>query len=134
MLDVTKLWDKTYLFSPSFTSFTRSEHIFFWTAVVFLVLGVAAKIVVWYTEAGRPKKVLFGRFFHLFLTSGLLLMLWYGARVEQVPWISAHISALLVFVVFFVWLVFIVSFFWRKYRKLEESWSEQKIKQKYLAR
>ena len=134
MLDVTKLWNKTYLFGPSFMGLTRSDKIFFWFAVVFLSTAIAAKVAMWYTEAGRPKKVLLGRIFHLFLTASLLLLLWYGARVEQIPWIATHISALLVFVLFFIWLGFIVSFFWRKYRRLEELWAEEKIKQKYLSR
>lgn len=131
--DFTKLWDKTYLFGAP-AVLVRSDKIFFGIAVGMVVLAIVAKIVVWHSESGRPKKFFMNRIFHLLFTIGLLLLMWYGARVEQIPWISAHFTALVVLVIFLVWLGFIARYYWRDYRNLERIWAEEKIKQKYLAR
>jgi len=134
MLDFTKLWDKIYLFGPGFGIMSRSDRIIFWIGAVFVVLGVAAKIGAWYMEPGRPRKILLSRLFHLFLTAGLSLLVWYGARDQLIPWISTHFTALLVLAIHFVWAVFIGRYAWRDHRRQDRAWIEDKIKQKYLAR
>lgn len=134
MLDFTKLWNKIYLFGPNPVVLSRSDQIFFWLAAGFVVVGMAAKIVEWYLENGRPKKILLNRLFHLFFTSGLLLLIWYGARLQLIPWISAHFTALLVLAIFLVWLGFITRYYLRDYRDLEQRWKDEQIKNKYLSR
>ena len=134
MFDFTKLWDKRYLFGPNPFDLTRSDQIFLGIALAAVVLAFIAKIIVWRAERESPKKVLFSRLFHLFLTTGLLLGLWYGARVQRIPWIYTHFTALLVLAIGLVWSVFIARYYWRRYRPLEQSWKDDQIKRKYLSR
>ncbi len=134
MLDFTKLWDKRYLFGPNPFDLTRSDYIFLGIAIACVALAFIAKIIHWRAEKESPRKILFSRLFHLFLTTGLLLGLWYGARVQRIPWIYTHFTALLILVISLAWFGFIARFYWKRYRALAQSWKEEKIKFKYLAR
>ncbi|OGE76647.1 MAG: hypothetical protein A3C85_01535 [Candidatus Doudnabacteria bacterium RIFCSPHIGHO2_02_FULL_48_21] len=132
--DITKLWDKVYLFGPNPFTLSRSDQMFFYIAIGFVFLGLVAKILVWRAEDGSPKKFLFSRVFHLFFTVGLLLLLWYGARVERIPMIYTHFTVLILLVIWLVWLVFIFRYFLRQYRPQQRVFEEEKLKRKYLVR
>src|SRR3989344_2040515 len=131
MFDFTKFWNKIYLFGPNPLILSRSDYIFLGIAIVSVAFAFIAKIIVWRAERNSPRKILFSRLFHLFLTTGILLGLWYGARVQRIPWIYTHFSALLVLAVGLVWFVFIARFYWKQYRGLQQTWKDDKIKLKY---
>ncbi|OGE77735.1 MAG: hypothetical protein A2751_01605 [Candidatus Doudnabacteria bacterium RIFCSPHIGHO2_01_FULL_46_14] len=134
MVDVTKLWDKRYLFGPNPFDLARSDHIFFVLAITCVIIAAAAKIIVLRAERGSPKKILFGRVFHLFLTIGILLGIWYGARIERIPWIYTHFTALLLLIVGLVWFGFITRFYLRVHRSAQERWQDEQVKLQYLKR
>lgn len=132
MIDITKLWDKRYLFGPNPLELTRSDHIFLGLAIACAVLGIAAKIVVWRAQTGSPKQHLLGRLFHLWFTMGIGLAVWYGARIERIPWIYTHFTALLLLSVGAAWFVFIVRYYVRVYRSAQKFWEDEQLKNKYL--
>ena len=132
--DFTKLWSKTYLFGPAGFELSRSDKGFFFTAVVLIAAGLIFKFVQISREQGSPARLLLARFFHLFFTIGVFLLIWSGAREQGIPWVSTHFLALLLGVVFLVWLAFILRYYFGKHRSLTESWAEEKIKKKYLVR
>lgn len=134
MLDFTKFWDKRYLFGPNPFDLTRSDQIFFGIAIASVVLCAAAKIFVWRAERNSPKKNLFSRLFHLFLTMGIFLGVWYAARFERIPWIYTHFTALLILALGAVWFAFIARYYWKSYRNLQRDFNEEEIKRKYLSR
>lgn len=132
MFDVTKLWDKRYLFGPNPIDLTRSDHIFFWISLVFVVAAILSKIIASTQQNGSPKKFLMNRFFRAFLTMGILILLWTGARFENIPWLSTHILLLFLFLIWLVWLFFIAKYFLKDYRGQQENWESEQVKQKYL--
>ncbi len=134
IMDFTKLWDKQYLFGPNPLELSRSDNIFFWIALVFIVAGIAAKILAMKNQGGSPKNVLFGRFTRLFLTTGLLTLLWVGARFENIPWISIRFLVLAILLMWLVWLLFIGKYFVRDFRKRQKTWEDEELKRKYLPR
>ncbi|MDP3993536.1 MAG: hypothetical protein U1C57_00590 [Candidatus Doudnabacteria bacterium] len=134
MLDFTKLWDKTYLLGPNPIELQRSDQMFFVVSLAFILVSLLAKIFSYQSEAGSPKRFLLSRFFHVFLTSGALILLWFGSRFENIPMLSAHITVLLLLVIWLVWLIFIAKYFFKEYRVKQKQWEEEKVKRKYLAR
>ncbi|OGF02899.1 MAG: hypothetical protein A3J07_01475 [Candidatus Doudnabacteria bacterium RIFCSPLOWO2_02_FULL_49_13] len=135
MPDFTKLWDSVYLFGPVPTDFTRSDVIFFWTAVIFVALAAAAKVFTVTRDLRQsPRRHLLNRFFHLLLTTGLLVLLWAGFRFETIPLLSTRIIALGLFVVGLVWFGFIAKFFFGDFRIRQKLWEDEAIKRKYLER
>lgn len=133
MLDFTKFWDKIYLFGPNPPDLSRSDLVFFWIAVGLVVVAVAAKILVLRQAKESPRIYLLGRCFHLFLTIGLLVLLWVGARFENIPWLSVRIVVLLLFLGGLTWFGFVAVYFFREYRTRQKLWEEELIKRKYLS-
>lgn len=133
-MDFTKLWNVRYLFGPNPLDLSRSDIIFFWSAAGFLLLAIVAKIAVLRQEPDSPQEFLFGRLFHLFLTTGALALLWMGLRFENIPWLSTHILVLAAYLMFLVWLGFIATYLFLKFPAQQRQWMEEKTKRKYLPR
>lgn len=131
-MDFTKLWDKTYLLGPNPLDLSRSDLIFFWVTLAFIVAGIISKIMAVRAETGSPSKFLFRRLFHLFATMGILILLWIGFRFENIPWLSTHVVVLFLFLIWFIWTGFIAKYFVTKFRGEERIWKEEAIKRKYL--
>lgn len=132
MLDFTKLLDKDYLFGPNPPDLTRSDWIFFWAGAVFALAGIIAKFFAIRAEKPSPKAMLYRRFFHLFSTVGVLVLLWVGARFENIPWLSIHAVVLGIFLVWLFWLIFIAKYSLGNFRHQQKIWEEAAIKRKYL--
>lgn len=133
MLDITKLWDKNYLFG-SFPGLVRSDYIFSATAAIFIVLGIIAKLWAMRLENESPKKKLLSRYFRLNFTVGILISLWFGARYEAIPWLATHFVVLVLLIIWAVWLFFVVRENLTRYRRQQSLWEEDVLKRKYLPR
>ncbi|TSA46340.1 hypothetical protein D4R52_00735 [bacterium] len=134
MLNFAKLGDAKYLFGPNPLALSRSDHVFFWVTAIFFFISIVFKIIEARMAAGSPQKHLFGRFFHAFLTTSILVAIWAGARYENIPWLGTHIVALGLYAIFLVWLGFILKYFFFEFRKQRRTWLDELVKQKYLAR
>lgn len=132
MLDFTKLWDKTYLFGPNPIELSRSDWGFFWLAVGFVLFSLIAKVLAIKSESESPDKLLRNRFFHLFLTVGILLLLWSGMRFENIPWLSTRLLALLLLFLWLLWLAFIARYLFSSFRVQKKAWEAELLKRKYL--
>ncbi|MBI4050539.1 MAG: hypothetical protein HY396_00995 [Candidatus Doudnabacteria bacterium] len=132
MLDFTKLWNKTYLFGPNPIELVRSDFIFFWTSLALVAAGIILKIFAIKNSLDSPKRYLFNRLFHLCFTMGLLILLWFGFRFENIPWLSTHFVVLSLLLIWLVWLVFIGKYFFSQYRAQQKIWQDEAIKRKYL--
>jgi hypothetical protein len=133
MFDFSKLWSKTYLFGPAGFELVRSDKIFFLGSLAAIVISAVIKLIAVSKDKNSPSAVLLARFFHLFLTTGIVLLIWTGAREQGIPWVSAHFLAIVILLAALVWLAFILKFYFRKYRVLMRDWADEKIKRKYLA-
>lgn len=134
MPDITKLWNPIYLFGPNPIDLSRSDHIFFWIAVGFVVAGLVAKLLSRTSPPASPRRGLSNRFFRLFATMGILVSMWIGLRFENIPWLGTHIVVLFLLLVFLIWLFFIGKYLIGGFRRQEHAWQEEQIKQKYLKR
>lgn len=132
MLDFTKLWNKFYLFGPYAALLSRSDYIFFGAAVGFVILGIGFKIWSVRQDSGGPQQHFFNRFFHLFFTMGLLVLLWVGFRYEDIPWLGTHVTVLGLWLIWLIWLGFILAYWWTDFRGQQRLWHDELVKRKYL--
>lgn len=114
--------------------FLENEIVFFWVAVGLSVLGLLMQLLQRRIAAGSPRRFLLGRFIHLFLTTGVLLLLWAGAAREDIPWLQSSLVAWLLLLGFLVWLGFILRYQLKSYKAQLRAWQEQELKSKYLKR
>jgi hypothetical protein len=133
MLDLTKLWDITYLFGPNPIELSRSDKIFFVLGVLLILVSIGFKFAAVRQAGGSPKKFLQNRVFHWGLTMGILVLVWTAMRFENIPWLSVRFLALILFIVSAVWLFYILRYFLKQYRDQQKSWEEELVKKKYLA-
>jgi len=135
MFDLTKLWDSVYLFGTVPVDLTRSDTLFFWKGVILVIAAAAVKVFTMMRDESRsPRRYLLNRFFHLFLTTGLLVLLWAGFRFESIPLLSTRIVVLGLFLIALVWFGFIAWFYFREYRIRQKLWEDEAVKRKYLAK
>jgi len=135
MFDLTKLWDSVYLFGTVPVDLTRSDTLFFWKGVILVIAAAAVKVFTMMRDESRsPRRYLLNRFFHLFLTTGLLVLLWAGFRYESIPLLSTRIIVLGLFFLALVWLGFIARFYFRDFRSRQKLWKAEAVKRKYLPR
>lgn len=134
MPDFTKLWNRIYLLGPNPLNLSRSDYIFFWVAVSFVVLGIVAKVWAMRAEATSPHRYLFARLFHSLVTMGIFILLWAGARFENIPYLSLHIVVLFLFLIFLIWLGFIAKYFFGGFLRQRKIWADEMLKRKYLPR
>ena len=134
MFDFTKLWSTAYLFGPAGFELVRSDKVIFYASLISIALAIVIKIFVLAKPKMSPVAVLLSRFFHLFLTMGILVLIWVGAREQAIPWISTHFMALVLFIISVVWLGYIVKYYFRKYRHEVKDWQDEQVKRKYLSR
>lgn len=132
MLDFTKLWDARYLFGPNPADLTRSDAIFLWSGGALVLLAILAKILSLRQEKQSPQRFLWNRFWRHFLTIGLLVLLWSGARYENIPWIEARIVVLTLGIIAAIWLGFILKHLFTAYPVHKKNWHGEKLKRKYL--
>ncbi len=134
MPDFNKLWNSLYLFGPNPLSLSRSDYIFFWIGVGFVIIAIVAKIFVWLSEKNSPPRHLLSRFFHLFFTTGLLTLFWFGMRFENIPWLSTHFLELCFLLMGLVWFGFILKYLLFDFGPQVRAWRDEATKRKYLAR
>lgn len=132
MPDFTKLWDTKYIFGPNPVVFSRSDYVFFYAAAAFVVIAIIAKVLTLRTDTGNPIRKLWDRFYHLLLTTGLLMLLWAGARYENIPWIGTHFVVLVLLLIAAVWLGFILWYRLLHFPHERRHFQEESTKQKYL--
>lgn len=132
MPDFTKFWDRIYLFGPNPINMSRSDVVFFWVSIAFIVAAVVFKVFVLQQNRSNPKRYLLNRFFHLFLTIGILVLLWAGLRFENIPWLGTHIVVLAIFLIGLIWGLFIIWFMMRKYQAAKKTWHDEEERNRYL--
>ena len=132
MFDFTKLWQSRYLFGPNPLALSRSDYIFFGLAAAFTLIGIVSKVLVFNKDHADPRRLLWNKLWHAFFTIGVFMLLWYGARYENIPWIGTHFVALCLLLIGLVWLGFIAWYRIKTYPGAVHRYQEENVRQKYL--
>jgi Ca2+/Na+ antiporter len=96
-----------YLFTINSVLLAKSDKVFFVLGGCLFVLGLGLRLFAWRAKNPINKK-LFRRSAKLFATIGILEVLWFGMRYENVRFFGTHFVALLCLLIGLVWLGFLV--------------------------
>lgn len=119
------------MFEGSQIGLVRSDKVFLITGAIFVALAVVFRILK--ALAKHPIKAkLLAKFYVWVLTLGLALVVWFGARYQNVRFFGTHFVALLMFLAGLVWLIFILVYWMRKFPSEKQQWDKEQLKQKYL--
>jgi len=131
MFNFHKLISKSYLFDINRVLLTRSDKLFAILGLAMAVLAIAFKLASMY--APNPvDKVLRNKFFRMFLTIGVLEVVWFGARYQNIMFFGSHFVALLILFIGILWFVKLAISVIRHYGSEKEIWEKEQIKAKYL--
>lgn len=109
----------------------KVDKLFFALGAVFVVLAIVLKLAELY--APTPVDAKFRqKFYKLFLSIGLSLVVWFAARYETVMFFGSHFVALVILLVGLVWFALLAAAFIRQYRKEKTGWEKEQVKLKYL--
>ena len=109
----------------------RSDKLLFSMALMFILLAIVFKFAEVFSPNVIDRKFR-AKFFNLFLTIGILELLWFGARYQNVQMFGSHAVVFAILLIWFVWLVFIVKDLIQHYSAERQAWEKEQIKLKYL--
>jgi membrane protein implicated in regulation of membrane protease activity len=131
MVDFKKLISKDYLFAINRVALTRSDKMFLWLGVGAAVVGIVLWLIKFYVSNPVDKKFL-NKLAKIISATGLLEILWFGARYENVMFFGTHFVAIVILlgsVALTIW----TAVKYLRNRKIETgTWQKEQVKQKYL--
>jgi NADH:ubiquinone oxidoreductase subunit 2 (subunit N) len=118
-----------FQFNSAFIS--PQEKLFAFAGVVMVFISIALKVAAVLSVSPIDKKYR-NKFYHIFLTTGILELFWYFLRYENITFFGTKSVALLILLIGLVWLVFAITYTMKHYKKEKENWKKEMVRQKYL--
>lgn len=119
------------LFEINRISIDSTDKFFLMLGGLFLVLAAIFKLSSVYAPSSVDKKYR-GKLFTVFLTIGLLELVWFGARSQFVRFFGTKFVALLILVIGLVWFGAVLINMLKNYRKEKMEWEKEQVKLRYL--
>jgi hypothetical protein len=101
--------------------------------LLMVLLGSAFKLISNYST-NSVKRMFYHRLASPLVVGGILEVLWYSARYENIKLFGSHFSAWIAGIAILVWISFPIRYFFTRYKSEWQSWEKQQIKLKYLKR
>ena len=128
--NLKKLVSYNYLFTLA-VIITRSDKLFFVLGASLVILAIVFKIAALYAPT-PVDKILRNKFYSMFLCIGLLEILWFAARYENVMFFGTHFVALIILLIGLLWFVRLVWSIVKNYRADKNLWEKEQVRLKYL--
>ena len=107
------------------------EKLFLFLGGALVLLAIVFKIAAVLAPSPMDKKVR-NKFYGLFLTVGLLELLWYLFRWQNARFLGTPFVAWLLILIGLAWLVFILVGFFKSYKSEKGNWEKEQARLKYL--
>lgn len=130
---VQKVFSEKYLFEIDRIALQRSDNMFFVLGIILVVAATVLRVTNMYIQNPVVKKFQH-RWFKLAATIGVLEVVWFGLRWENVRFFGTHFIALIILVIGVFWTVAILKYAWRTFALDKQQWEKQQLKLKYLHR
>jgi len=125
------LHSEFWFIQPS--SFLSSpDRLLFYVFVGLSIIGIVAAIIRKFLR-NKIEAKLASRFFHLFLTTGLLGIIWFAFRYENTQVLGLRYWAALIILAGLVWLGFILKFLVFNFFQELREYRHEAVKNKYIA-
>ena len=104
---------------------------FLFIGVAFVVLAIVFKLGAKFAPSNIDSKYR-NKFFHLFLTIGIMEIIWFVARTQFIMLFGTHLIALLIILIGLFWFGWVIKKMMQNYRREKQEWEKQQLKLKYL--
>jgi hypothetical protein len=131
MINFRQIFTKEYLFYIDGAKLHPTDKIVFIVGIASLALGIVLRLVAWYASNPFAKRV-WQKFGNIALAVGVLEVLWFGLRFQNVQVLASHTAAFLILVIGALWTIPTIKYLLRQYRVDVEGWKKEQVKQKYL--
>lgn len=130
-MKIQDFFTRQYLFDINNAFVSPAQKLMLFGGAVLVLVAVALKIAAMVAPTPIDSKYR-QKFYNLFLTIGLLSLLWYLCRFENVMFFGSRFVAFAILLLGAVWLVMILVSMIRKYGSEKQSFEKEQIKLKYL--
>jgi hypothetical protein len=130
-MTIKEIFTKRFLFDVNPVMIENIDKMFGVAGAVMVILAAIFKMAAVFAPTPVDKRVR-NRFFSMFLTIGLLELIWYGLRYQNVTVLGSHFTAMLIFAIGLVWLGFIIKDIWNNYKSEKQNWEKEQVRQRYL--
>ncbi len=129
---IKHIFTKDFLFQVNSVNLETVDKIFLAVSLFGIVFAVG--LWVWRrVDTNKVRKAIVDRYKNLSFTFGLLGVLWFTLRYENVAWFGTHFAFILLLAVVGIWKIFLVKYLLFRYSKDVAVWEREQLKNKYLA-
>lgn len=125
------MFTEQFLFQINRVQLETSDRALLVIGIVFILTAILFKLGAHFAPSSVDAKYR-NKFFYLFLTVGLLEVVWFGARAQFVRFFGTHFVALVILLIGLVWFGFIIGKMIKHYRREKQEWERVELKKKYL--
>lgn len=130
-MTIKEVFTKKFLFEVNPVMLENVDKMFGVAGVIMVVLAVMFKLAAAFAPTPVDKRIR-SRFFALFATIGILEIVWFGLRYQNIRFLGSHFMALLLLLIALVWFGFIVRDIVKNYTSEKQAWEKEQVRQKYL--
>ncbi len=126
-----KVFSPEYIFDISVMVPHPTDRYYMFLGFVMVLVGVVFKVVSNFSKNPISQN-LWHRLASPFVVGGILEVVWFVAREQNIKLFGSHIVAWIIGVVILIWLYFPLKYWWSKYKDEKQAWEKQQIKLKYM--
>lgn len=120
-----------YIFDFSGMTIIQSDRLYMIVGFLMVFLAAVFQTIAIYSK-NPIKKMFWHRLSSPLGVGGILEVLWYVARYENIKLFGSHFVAWLIGIIVLVWIYFPIRYFFSRYKHDKQNWEKQQIKLKYL--
>ena len=128
---IKELFTTQFLFSINRIQILPADKFFLFVGIVALVLAVILKLSAIYSPNPIDAKYR-AKLFNPVLFLAIAEIIWYGARAQLVRFFGSHFVAILLMLIFLVWLIVVLWKMLMNYRREKTEWEKEQVRMKYL--
>ncbi len=130
-MNFKKIFTSDFFFTIDIAKLHRTDWVVFIVGALLIAVGLFISILR-RNKANPYSKSVLSRLSRLFITIGLLELLWFLFRFEAVKWFGTRFTAALVLLIGLIWLAAILKDYFKNHKKRTTEWEKEQLKLKYL--
>lgn len=120
-----------YIFDFSAMTLTQGDRVYMIAGLLMVLLGAGFKLMSNFSKDPVTKR-LWHRFASPLVVGGILEVLWYALREQNIKLFGSHFAAWAIIIVILVVLYFPARYWLSRYKEDRQKWEKQQVKLKYI--